>query len=268
MAIDSLSSTSGVSDVQNRLARGLERTASGERVNSAADDAAGLAISEASTTQISGFRQAARNLSDGLSIAQVTSGGIENIRNDLQRIRELAVESANGSLNDSDRESNQLEVEQLRDSINEQLANTSFNGRNLLTQSETIRFQAGPEPDQRIDFSTNNLQQVFAEQNFGEISVAAQPLASATIEDVDGLLAQIDREDTRLGALVARFETNLQATSTATISETATRSRITDSDIAEEVAELVQSQIRDQANIAVQSQSQNQRAELVIQLLS
>src|ERR1700754_3310629 len=147
----SLNAKRNLSTSGSQLATSLQRLSSGLRINSAKDDAAGLAISDRMTTQISGLNQAARNANDGISLAQTTEGALQEVTNNLQRIRELAVQSANASNSDSDRQALDQEVQQRLNEIQRIAAQTSFNGRKVLDGSfGSAQFQIGANVGETI----------------------------------------------------------------------------------------------------------------------
>src|SRR5690606_6252073 len=139
----SLNAQRNLSTNSASLATSIQRLSSGLRINSAKDDAAGLAISQRMTTQVRGMDQAARNANDGISLAQTAEGALQEISNNLQRIRELAVQAANGTNSDEDKQALQKEVQQLKDEITRVVDNTKFNGKQLLNASGTISIQVG-----------------------------------------------------------------------------------------------------------------------------
>ncbi|HTN64826.1 MAG TPA: flagellin, partial [Burkholderiaceae bacterium] len=157
--ISSLNSQRNLTTSQSSLASSLQRLSSGLRINSAKDDAAGLAISDRMTSQINGLSQAARNANDGISLAQTAEGGLSTATDLLQRMRTLAVQGANGTNSASDRASIQQEVSQLQQELNRVANTTQFNGQNTLDGSlNNAQFQVGANANQTINFSIGSAQ--------------------------------------------------------------------------------------------------------------
>ena len=157
--ISSLNSQRNLTSSQASLATSLQRLSSGLRINSAKDDAAGLAISDRMTSQINGLNQAARNANDGISMTQTAEGGLATATDLLQRMRTLAVQAANGTNSASDRASLQEEVGQLQQELNRVANTTQFNGQNVLDGSlSNAQFQVGANANQTINFSIGNTQ--------------------------------------------------------------------------------------------------------------
>src|SRR5690606_24761555 len=182
----------------NQLAQSLQRLSSGLRINSAKDDAAGLAISERMTTQIRGLNQAARNANDGISLAQTTEGALQEVTNNLQRIRELAVQAANATNSDSDRAALNQEVEQRIAEINRIASQTSFNGRKVLDGSfGNALFQVGANVGETISVGLSTSMKT---TDIGQIASVDSGDLSALFEDVEAYsgtvdLAGVDPED-------------------------------------------------------------------------
>ena len=175
--VASLNAQRNLSESSSSLATSLQRLSSGLRINSAKDDAAGLAISERMTTQIRGLNQAARNANDGISLAQTAEGAMAEVTNNLQRIRELAVQSANATNSTSDRAALDAEVQTLIAEIDRVAADTTFNGVQLLNTAATLSFQVGANGGETVDVDTVDVSGVIT----GDITTAANATTMNTI---------------------------------------------------------------------------------------
>ncbi|TAK54334.1 MAG: flagellin FliC [Gammaproteobacteria bacterium] len=263
----SLNAQRNLSTSQTSLATALQRLSSGLRINSAKDDAAGLAISERFTAQIRGLNQAVRNANDGISLAQTAEGALAEVTNNLQRIRELAVQSANATNSASDRASLQAEVDQLIEEIDRVAGQTSFNGTALLDGSFTSAvFQVGANEGETITVSVT-VDATTATLGVDVADIATdETTAGAAITLVDAALDDINAARAEFGAIQNRFESVITNLSTAAENLTASRSRIRDADFAAETAALTRSQILQQAGVAILAQA-NAAPQLVLGLL-
>ncbi|CAD85504.1 MAG TPA: flagellin domain-containing protein [Nitrosomonas europaea] len=255
--IASLNAQRNLNVSQNSLSTALQRLSSGLRINSAKDDAAGLAISERMTSQIRGMNQAARNANDGISLAQTAEGALVEIGNNLQRIRELAVQSANATNSEDDREALQKEVTQLIDEIQRVGEQTSFNGTKLLDGSFASQiFQVGANEGETIDFTD------IADVTASGLSVDSVDItgtdgtaAASVITTIDDALKIVNSTRADLGAIQNRFSSAIANLQTSAENLSASRSRIQDADFAAETAALTRAQILQQAGVAMLSQA-------------
>lgn len=247
------------------MATALQRLSSGLRINSAKDDAAGLALSERLTTQVRGYNQAIRNAGDGISLVQTAEGGIEAITNSLQRMRELAVQAANYSLTDKDREAVTTEFDELRDEIKRVSEQTKFNGRALLDGTFTAAdFQVGANVGEiiQVDAITNmgytalGLSSVNVGTNIS-VGVSTAGAASTAITKISEALDKVVAARANLGASINRFEQTISNLRVTVENLSAARSRIQDADFAAETAALTRLQILQQSGMAVLSQANN-----------
>jgi flagellin len=264
------------------LSTALQRLSSGMRINSAKDDAAGLAIAERLTSQVRGYNQAIRNAGDGISLSQTAEGGIEAITNALQRIRELAVQSANYTNTSADRTAITAEVNQLKAEINRVAEQTTFNGTALLngTFSGGGNFQVGANASEVIqvggiaDLRTAALgivdltgtPPVDTGLKISAISVADQADAVLALGAIDAAITQVTNERAEIGASINRFEQTISNLRVTVENVTSARSRIQDADFAAETAALTRLQILQQSGMAVLSQA-NQIPQGVLALL-
>jgi flagellin len=251
----------------NALSTSFERLSSGFRINRAADDAAGLQITDRMTSQIQGLNQAVRNANDAISLTQTAEGAMQEITTSLQRIRQLAIQSQNGINGSSDRAALQKEVSALKTEISRIGATTQFAGVELLTGTYSAAFLVGANGGQTISvnlsrsggFGSSGL-------NVGTLSVASESEASAALTAIDGAISTIGNTRADLGALQNRFQSTIRNLSNVVENVSGARSRIKDTDFATETAELTRNQILQQASQTVLSQA-NQRPQAALSLL-
>lgn len=273
--IASLNSQRMVSKTNESLSTAMERLSSGLRVNSAKDDAAGLAIADRMTSQIRGMTVAMRNANDGISMAQTAEAGMGNITETLQRMRDLGVQAANfGSVSDTDRAKLQTEFKQLGNEIQRIIQNTEFNGKKILNGSlSNAVFQVGPNTstNNQISITISNLENMAGvDQLFGNLasigSAAAFSNVMSAINHIDVAIAKIDNFRATLGAIQNRFTTTISNLQSSIENQSAARSRIMDADFATETAQLSRAQILQQAGTAMLAQA-NQSTQGVLRLL-
>ncbi len=262
-------------NAQNQLGRSqslsdqaLQRLSSGLRINSAKDDAAGLAISTRFDAQVRGLTVAQRNANDGISLAQTAEGALDEVTNNLQRIRELAVQSANATNSADDRAALQAEVDQRIEEINRVAGSTSFNGISLLDGTFTAQdFQVGAN-NTANDVITVDIAQAHDATNLGiatgDVSTAAA--AKVVIDEVDAALGVVNGTRGDLGAVQNRFESTIANLGTSIENQSAANSRILDADFAAESAKLAKANVLQQAGISVLAQA-NARPNQVLSLL-
>ena len=243
----------------SEMATALQRLSSGLRINSAKDDAAGLALSERLTTQVRGYNQAIRNAGDGISLVQTAEGGIEAITNSLQRMRELAVQSANYSLTDEDRKAVTTEFDELRDEIKRVAEQTKFNGRALLDGSFTAAdFQVGANVGETIQVDAiTNMGATALGLTSASVGVSTASAASSAISTISTALDKVVAARANLGASINRFEQTISNLRVTVENLSAARSLIQDADFAAETAALTRLQILQQSGMAVLSQANN-----------
>jgi flagellin len=264
--VASLNAQRNLATSQSQLAVTLQRLSSGLRVNSAKDDAAGLAVSEAFTAQIRGNNQAVRNANDGISLGQTAEGALGQIARNVQRIREIAVQAANGTLSDTNRQQLQKEVDQLTQEISRIVQTTSFNGTLLLSGASNLTFQVGSSGsvDNQVTITTTNLAVNGSAGLYtysgsltatGVINVTTQANASAALANLDADINQISTIRSTFGAVQNRFEAVIANLQNYVENLEASRSRIMDADFAAETAALTRGQILQQAGVAVLAQA-------------
>ncbi len=267
--VASLNAQRNLGKSQSSLNTAMERLSSGLRINSAKDDAAGLAISDRMTSQIRGINQAVRNANDGISLAQTAEGAMGEITNILQRMRELTVQSANDTNSDEDRQSLQAEVDQLIDEIDRISETTTFNGRNILDGSGgTLTFQVGSEggAENQITIDTTSLNMAAATLGVGGVSITTGFDVDAQLTAIDDAIADVDAARGTLGAVQSRFESTIANLSNIAENVSAARSRILDADIASETSSMTKYNILQQAGVATLAQA-NQAPQLALSLL-
>jgi flagellin len=252
----------------NALDTSYKRLSSGFRINSAADDAAGLQISNRLTSQVNGLNQAISNANDGISVAQVAEGALEEITTGLQRIRTLAVQSQNGINNSADRAALQKEVSALKVEISRIATTTQFGGVDLLKGSFTAKFLVGANAaaSQNIEVSLSRTGGFGASSLVGTLTVANVGAASAALAKVDSAIKAIDGKRADLGAIQNRFQSTIRNLSNVVENVSGARSRIRDTDFAKETAELTRAQILQQASTTVLAQA-NTRPQSALSLL-
>ncbi|MGZ5054847.1 MAG: flagellin N-terminal helical domain-containing protein, partial [Methylobacter sp.] len=250
----------------------MERLSSGLRVNSAKDDAAGLAISNKMTSQIRGMTVAVRNANDGISLAQTAESAMGTMTDTMQRMRDLAVQSSNdAAVTSADREKIQTEFKQLNDELSRIISNTQFNGKSIINGSlsggAVIQVGANTAADNHISIDIANLSVTISGVTGASIgSNASVAGASAAIDALDTAIAAIDTARATLGAVQNRFTTTIANLQSSIENQSAARSRITDTDFAAETANLSRSQILQQAGTAMLAQA-NQSSQSVLKLL-
>jgi flagellin len=250
-----------LSGTTDRMARAMERLSSGYRINRAADDAAGLAISEKLTSQIKGLDQAGRNSQDAVSLVQTAEGSLDEVHEMLQRVRELAVQYKNGTLSASDRLSIQSEVNQLSSEIERIGSSVEFNGIALLSTAGTVTFQVGANDGENITVSTISLG-----QTVGTTAFSLTATGVSDIDEVDVAISAVSAQRTKLGAVQNRLEHAMNALSTYQENLVASESRIKDVDMAAQMVEFTKLQVLQQAGVSVLAQA-NQSSQSVLSLL-
>ena len=261
--IMSLNAQRNLSATQSALATSVQRLSTGLRVNSAKDDAAGLAIAERMNTQVRGMNVAIRNANDAISLSQTAEGALSKINDMGQRMRELAVQSANATNNESDRASLNQEYQALAEEIKRNLASTSFNGTKLFAAGSALTFQVGAN-NATTDQITINLATITADADFtgalGTSTASAPGISSFTfatdaLAKLDTMLAKVNSKRAEFGATQNRFEAVIQTLQVSAENQTAARSRIMDADFASETAALTRAQVLQQAGTSMLSQA-------------
>ena len=269
--IASLRASNASTKANMSLATAMERLSTGKRINSAKDDAAGLAISSSMTSQIRGMDQGIRNANDGISMAQTAEGALDEVNNMLQRMRELAVQSANGTYSDTDKANITNEQNALAAQIKSVLGNTTFNGQKLFDGTAGINGD-GIVSIQAGAYTADAIEMDFADMSSdadlaGVIDVAAGTVVTgAALEDYDAAVAAIATKRSGLGAIQNRLESAVNNLTSNSTSLSDARSRIEDADFSAETTALAKAQILTQASTAMLAQA-NQSTQGVMKLL-
>lgn len=249
--VASLNAQRNLSTTQSSLATSMQRLSSGLRVNSAKDDAAGLAIAERMNAQVKGMNVAVRNANDAISMSQVAEGALGKVSDSLQRMRELAVQSANGTNTTSDRANLDAEYQQLAAEIDRVIDSTKFNGLAILSaDAGTQTFQIGANSGDTIDVDTTDLS---GSGVLGDITDQAN--SQTAIDDIDAMIDTIAGERAKLGAVQNRFESVIGSLQVSSENQAAARGRIVDADFAAETANLSRAQVLQQAGTAMIAQA-------------
>ena len=293
--VSSLNAQRNMTNSTKSLDTSYTRLASGLRINSAKDDAAGLQISNRLTSQINGLDQGNRNANDGISLAQTAEGAMDEVTGMLQRMRTLAQQSANGSNSAKDRVALQKEVDQLGAEINRISTSTTFAGTKLLDGSFGGTFQVGADANQTIGFSLSqaegfsisgiaaaaattitvgtgtaaasvNISTIFGGGSAGAIDITSQDGAQKVLAAADAMLGVVDGKRAELGAVQNRLDSTIRNQANISENVSAARSRIRDADFATETANMTKQNILQQAASSVLSQA-NQRPQAALQLL-
>ena len=301
--VTALNSHRALKNVGNRQSRSSERLSTGQRINRASDDAAGLSISEKMRSQIRGLDQATRNSQDGISLIQTAEGAMQEIQDITQRIRELAVQAANDTLVEEDRTSIASEVNNLANELGDIIQRTAFNGTQLLTGGDALNIQNGAMSGQNLEIATpdfvtmgagedNALSSLINALGGGTGTATADDLAagagafgshgnisgsalggaiiagaSNTIHAIDRALTNISTQRSNLGALQNRLEHTISNLQIASENTSAAESRIRDTDMAREMMQLTQANVLQQAATSMLAQA-NQSPQGVLQLLN
>jgi flagellin len=245
------------------LQTAMERLSTGKRINSSKDDAAGLAIASSMTSDIRGMNQAIRNSNDGISMAQTAEGALGEVTNMLQRIRELAVQSASGTYSDDDRANLQAEVAELGDQVDDIIANTKFNGVTLFGSADvTVSIQTGASSGEQVVLNIIGFDVAAATAS----DVGTSAGADTALGEVDTALDAISTTRASLGAGQSRLESVVNNLSNQVTNLADSRSRIEDADFSAESTNLAKAQILSQASTAMLAQA-NQSKQDVLNLL-
>ena len=288
--VSSLNSTSKLNKATHSLDTTYKRLSSGFRINSAKDDAAGLQISNRLTSQINGLNQGNRNANDGIAFVQTAEGALDEVHTMLQRIRTLSVQSANGTNTTADRQAIQAEVDQLSSEINRIACKTTFGGhkilagagndKNLVGTSGKVSFQVGANANDTISISLSKAFTVSGMASVNSVDgdclvdkngsqtfdLSTASKAQTTLECIDSFIAHVDKTRGQLGAVQNRLESTISNQSNIAENESDARSRIRDTDYAEEAANLSQQTIIQQAATSMLTQA-NSRPQIALSLL-
>ena len=290
--ISALQAANASNSASMMSASAMQQLSTGMRINSAADDAAGLAISNTMTSQINGMQQSVRNANDGIALAQTAGGALTEVTNMLQRVRELAVQSSSGTYQASDRQSMQSEVSNLTAQIGSILNTTQFNGTNVFavtsgapasngSQDATFSIQTGADNGNTVTIDSNafngsllfgtsggtgNTTYSSASGTTQSLDVSTQATAATTITNVDSAIAEVNTTEASLGASQNRLTSVVNNLNTNITNLSSARSQIQDTDYSATTTQLAKSQILSQASTAMLAQA-NQSQQNVLSLL-
>ncbi|MBA4108231.1 MAG: flagellin FliC [Leptothrix sp. (in: Bacteria)] len=272
--LNSLNAQRNTSSSQMSLATSMQRLSSGLRVNSAKDDAAGLAIAERMSAQVKGMNVAVRNANDGISLAQTAEGALGKVGESLQRMRELAVQARNATNSDGDKDSLDKEYQQLSKEIQRVLGGTTFNGKAILATGAAQDFQIGANTTEN-DVITVTTTDMTADASIALVTTDATNIIDSTtdtgelgdvIDNIDAAIDRVNTERAVFGATQNRFDSVISNLQVSVENQTAAKSRIMDADFASETANLSRAQILQQAGNAMIAQA-NQLPQQVLSLL-
>lgn len=260
--IASLQAQTNLNMSTNSLQQSLERLSSGLRINSAADDPAGLAISQDMTTQINGNNQGIQNANDGISLAQTAEGALGQIQNNMQTIYQIAVQASNGTVSDTNRSQLQTEVDQLTQEISRIVQTTNFNGTMLLSGGNSITFQVGSSGVANnqvvasgLDLTTGLASYASSLSATGTVNITTSANASSVLSALNADINTISNDRAQLGAIENRFQAVVSNMTNYVQNLTSARSGIVDTDFASETANLTQQQILQQAGTSILTQA-------------
>jgi flagellin len=266
--INAIKASNASNSAQMMLGQAMERLSSGKRINSAKDDAAGLAIATSMTAQVAGMKQGIRNANDGISLAQTGEGALTEVTNNLQRVRELAVQSSSDTYSVADRTNMQQEVTSLTNQISSVLGNTKFNGNALFSTTagtdKTFAIQAGANTGDAITLTSKAIDGTNIAAAALDVTTTAK--AATTITNVDLALKDVEATNAGLGAGESQLNSAVANLTNNATNLTDARSRIMDTDYSAETTAMAKAQILSQASTAMIQQA-NQSQQNVLSLL-
>ena len=272
---ESVSAQRNLSGTQSSFFKAIEQLSSGLRINKASDDAAGLAVSEKLKNQVRGLNQAQRNAQDGISLIQTAEGALNETHSLLSRMRELAIQSANDTLSNSDRVHLQAEVNQLLSEVDRIGNSTQFNNVVLLnyTAVGSFKFHIGANAEttsmvgaNEVSLYSSTLNATASGLSITTVSVSTQSSSNAVISALDAAVETVSTQRGLMGAMQNRLEHSIESLGVASENAGAANSRIRDADVAKAVSEMVRTQILQQSTMAVLAQA-NQAPQMALQLL-
>ncbi|GEB44469.1 MULTISPECIES: flagellin N-terminal helical domain-containing protein [Microbacterium] len=266
--VGALNAYRNLSANQNDVSKSLEKLSSGQRINRAADDAAGLAISEGLRSQVNGLNVAARNAQDGISVIQTAEGALTQVHSILQRVRDLAVQAGNDSNNPASRDAIKTEIDTLGEELTRVAASTNFNGIKLLNgENASLTFQVGAgavAAEDQISVTLTDFSTLGA--TIGALTVDSATNAATSIAAIDTQISNVSTARAGIGAAQNRFESTINSLQVSAENLSAAKSRIVDTDMAAQMVKYTASNILAQAGTAMLAQA-NQSGQGVLQLL-
>lgn len=248
--------------LDNSISSLQQHISTGSQLNQAKDNPAGIQVTIEMSGQIRGNNVAMRNSNDGISALQVAEGSISNVTDSLQRIRELTVQSGNGTLSDSDRSALQSEADQLLEGIRDSISNSEFNGKSLLKGDEGLNIQTGADAGEQQEVRTMDFAAELEDLDLFQLDLT-NPDTSAALESLDGALSLAGELRSEFGASQSRLEFSMDSLMNENLNETAARSRISDTDMAKAITEWSQAQVKQQAEIAILGQANSSRGHVL-----
>ena len=267
--VSALNAYRNLSNTQNDLSKSLEKLSSGFRINRAADDAAGLAISEGLRSQVNGLNVAARNAQDGISVIQTAEGALTEVHSILQRVRDLTAQGANDSNNAKSRDAIQKEINTLGDELTRIAGSTNFNGIKLLSGGDTLTFQVGAgsvAAEDQISVALTDFATLGATVKTLGGTMTDAATYGAALAGIDTQIQAVSTARAGYGALQNRFESTINSLNVSAENLSAAESRIRDTDMASEMVKFTSKNILSQAGTAMLAQA-NQANQGVLQLL-
>jgi flagellin len=267
--IPSMATQRNLSQATEETAKSYSRLSSGQRISKAGDDAAGLSISQNLEASVRGLRQAQRNANDGISLVQTAEGGMNEVANILVRLRELGVQAASDTVGDVERGFINKEYDSLKNEINRIAQSTNFNGTDLLSgNGKELSFQVGTQANEnnRITFDTSKTNVQADELGIGSVNVLSKDSALDSLADVDKAINKLNENRSELGAMQNRLHSTSNSLGIATENLSEARSRIADTDMANETSNMIKNGIIQQAGIAVLGQA-NSTPQAALKLL-
>lgn len=267
--VSALNAYRNLSNTQNDVSKSLEKLSSGLRINRAADDAAGLAISEGLRSQVNGLNVAARNAQDGISVIQTAEGALTEVHSILQRVRDLTAQGANDSNNAKSREAIQKEINTLGDELTRVADSTNFNGIKLLSGGTTLTFQVGAgavAAEDQISVALTDFDTLGADIKTLAATMTDAATYGAALAGIDTEIQAVSTARAGYGALQNRFESTINSLNVSAENLSAAESRIRDTDMAAEMVKFTSANILSQAGTAMLAQA-NQSNQGVLQLL-
>ncbi len=262
--IQSLAGQRSLNQVKREQSSSLEKLASGSRINKAGDDAAGLAISEKMKSNIRGVKQATRNAGDGISLIQTAEGGMNEVNNILIRLRELSVQSASDTITDKERVYSDMEFQQLVTEVERIATSTTFNEKQLLSgKGDSMEFQIGihnVEANDRIKYQPGDTSVKADDLGIDSLSVSSKVSSQENLEVLDGAINKVNTNRATLGALQNRLQSTVRNLEVKSENLSGANSRIRDTDIAEESANLAKANILAASSTSVLAQANNSNA--------
>ena len=267
--IASINAQRNLADITKRLRGSFRRLSTGLRISTAADDAAGLAISERLRSQIRSLEQAGRNANDGISLVQTAEGGLNEVSSILIRLRELSIQSANGTVSGDDQDTLNAEFTSLVSEIDRITRSTEFNGINLLDgSSSTVTFQVGIGTTAGIDTTSVSLESALSTTlNLDTLDIGSAGNTTLATTNIDAAINTVSRLRGRLGAVQNRLSSTIRNLGVQVENLSAAESRIRDVDVAFETAQLTRNSILQQVSIAILAQA-NLQPQIALSLLS